>query len=357
MKDKALDTPLCIVQNKIILLIYCPLKLFPGALCIYLWFAVARSNYSIEQNYFWYFSGVIWVTTICVNIVGFRENRKEKNWGVIPGEFFCKSTPSNTVWLFYLIPTTVYAFSSLLVSAHSSYILWGRWRNFNQKQNRRTAIDLGYAVRLTVLSGFYSILLLASLIPSVTEKIDNDMTANNQTITFLDFAPAFFYILWGRWRNFNQKQNRRTAIDLGYAVRLTVLSGFYSILLLASLIPSVTEKIDNDMTANNQTITFLDFAPAFFGTMLFMIFGTTKSAAIFLPCCYYIPPSERKRQRSMISQQYENSSIRSRINDSIELDVIIKQDSSGIKQEISGIESIFESNFATVSTRNTILED
>ncbi|PKY41052.1 hypothetical protein RhiirA4_411582 [Rhizophagus irregularis] len=59
----------------------------------------------------------------------------------------------------------------------------------------------------------------------------------------------------------------------------------------------------------------------------------------------------------MISQQYENSSIRSRINDSIELDVIIKQDSSGIKQEISGIESIFESNFATVSTRNTIHED
>lgn len=285
MKDKALDTPLCIIQNKIILLIYCPLKLFPGALCIYLWFAVARSNYSIEQNYFWYFSGVIWVTTICVNIVGFRENRKEKNWGVIPGEFFCKSTPSNTVWLFYLIPTTVYAFSSLLVSAHSSYILWGRWRNFNQKQNRRTAIDLGYAVRLTVLSGFYSILLLASLIPSVTEKIDNDMTANNQTITFLDFAPAFF------------------------------------------------------------------------GTMLFMIFGTTKSAAIFLPCCYYIPPNERKRQRSMISQQYENSSIRSHINDSIELDVIIKQDGSGIKQEISGTESIFESNFATVSTRNSILED
>lgn len=88
-----------------------------------------------------------------------------------------------------------------------------------------------------------------------------------------------------------------------------------------------------------------------------MIFGTTKSAAIFLPCCYYIPPNDRKRQRSMISQQYENSSIRSRINDSIELDVIIKQDSSGIKQEIFEVESIFESNFASVSTRNTILED
>jgi hypothetical protein len=78
--------------------------------------------------------------------------------------------------------------------AHSSYILWGRWRNFNQKQNRRTAIDLGYAVRLTVLSGFYSIILLASLIPSITEKIDNDMTASNLTTIFLDFAPAFLYV-------------------------------------------------------------------------------------------------------------------------------------------------------------------
>ncbi|GBB98904.1 hypothetical protein RclHR1_03360001 [Rhizophagus clarus] len=281
--DKALNIPLlCIVQNKIIVLIYCPLKLFPGALCVYLWFAVARSNYTIEQTWFWYISGAIWVTTICVNIVGLRENSKEKDWGVIPGEFFCKSTPSKTVWLFYLIPTTVYAVTSLAITAHSSYFLWGRWRNFNQKQNRRTAIDLGYAVRLAVLSGFYSIILLASLIPSIAEKFGNE-------------------------------------IDDG----------------------------------DDPTTAFLDFAPAFFGTLLFLIFGTTKSAAIFLPCCYYIPPSDRRRQRSMISQQYsnvENLSARSTVNEPIELDIMIKQDNSGS-------ESIFESNFATVSTRNTIIPD
>jgi hypothetical protein len=83
-----------------------------------------------------------------------------------------------------------------------------------------------------------------------------------------------------------------------------------------------------------------------------MIFGTTKSAAIFLPCCYYIPPNDRKRQRSMISQQYsniENLSMRSRINESIELEEIIKQD-------ISGAESIIGSSFATVSTSHSIPE-
>ncbi|RIA90718.1 hypothetical protein C1645_875924 [Glomus cerebriforme] len=222
-----------------------------------------------QQKYFWHISGIIWIISILVNIYELNNNSKEKNWGVQSDTLFCKSIPTKTEWLSYLIPTTLYAVTSLIVTVHSSYTLWGRWRNFNQKQNRRTAIDLGYAVRLTVLSGVYSIILLFSLIPAVIKKV------NHETGTL-----------------------------------------------------------------------FTDFAPSIFGTILFMIFGTTKSAAIFLPCCYYAPPNDRKKQKSITSQQYSIDIDHPMRHESIELDAISKQ------EESLGIETTFD----TFSSKNTILD-
>jgi len=275
LQERALDSPLCIIQNKIITFIYCPLKFLPVALCIYLWFAVARFNYNLEQKYFWYLSGLIWAITIFVNVLGFRGNSKQKNWGVQTGSLFCESVATETEWFGYIIPTSALAIITVMVTVHSSYILWGRWRNFNQKQNRRTAIDLGYAVRLNVLSCCYSVILLVSIIPSIDDKI-----------------------------------NHKSEVDNG--------------------------------------IKFLDFAPSFFGTMLFMIFGTTKSATIFLPCCYYIPPDDRKKQRSIIIfSNTENSSMGPPLHEFIQLDVISRP-AECPKTELT---------FDTVSTRVTIPEN
>lgn len=214
LQDNALDSPLCIIQSKIILFIFCPLKIFPAVLSVYLWFMVARINYDLEQKIFWHVSGVVWAITIITNTCELIISSKEKDWSVQTGILICKSAPSERNWLIYIIITTSLAFMSLVITAHSSYILWNRWRSFNQKQNRRTAIDLGYAVRLTVLSACYSIILLSSIM---------------QTIMFPD---------------------------------------------------------------SNSKNGFIDFATSFFGAILFMIFGTTKSAAIFLPCCYYLQPEK-----------------------------------------------------------------
>src|ERR1041384_7581769 len=83
----------------------------------------------------------------------------------------------------------------------------------------------------------------------------------------------------------------------------------------------------------------------FSGTILFMIFGTTKSAAIFLPCCYYAPPNDRACQQEptrLINQQYEISS-------PVELNVMFRPDGSGdesnfqsFKPDGSGDESNFQ---------------
>jgi len=187
--------------------------MFPAVLSVYLWFTVARSNYNLEQKFFWHFSGVIWGLTIILNIIDFMLNRKEENWGIQVGILFCREN-HRVPFRGSIIITFILTITSIIITAHSIYILWGRWCSFNRKQNRRTAINLGYAVRLAVLSVIYFIILLASLI--------------------------------------------------------------------LTLIAKDTEIRDK----------FMDFFPSLFGAILFMIFGTTKSAAIFLPCCYYVHPSE-----------------------------------------------------------------
>lgn len=226
LEERAFDSPMCIILNKFVIFVDFPLKIFPAVLSAYLWFAVVRFNYKLEQRYFWYLSGIVWALAIASSIYLLILNSKEKHWGVRPGRLLCDPMPSKRAWLSYIIPTSMLTFISIIITVHSSFILFRRWRNFNQKMNRRTAIDLGYAVRLSVMSAFYSIALLASIIPTIIIK-------------------------FGR----------------------------------------ITE----------EKITFLEFSTSLFGIMLFMIFGTTKSAAVFLPCCYY-SPNDRQLPGSIISQ-------------------------------------------------------
>src|SRR5438046_9291054 len=65
---------LCIIQTKIMFLIYYLLEMFPAVLSVYLWFSLARFNHNLEQKFFWHFSGAIWVLTIFNNIIHFILN-------------------------------------------------------------------------------------------------------------------------------------------------------------------------------------------------------------------------------------------------------------------------------------------
>ncbi|RIB21211.1 hypothetical protein C2G38_2177292 [Gigaspora rosea] len=95
------------------------------------------------------------------------------------------------------------------------------------------------------------------------------------------------YILWKRWKTFSSHQNRSTAIKLGHSVRLCVFSSISTIFLMATLIPKMI--MYHDSSPILQYI--LAFSTALLGVLLFLIFGSNRKAAIFLPCCYYIPPT------------------------------------------------------------------
>ncbi|CAI2167638.1 9065_t:CDS:2 [Funneliformis geosporum] len=271
--ERALDTPLCIIQNKLVGFFKFPLKLLPAALSIYLWLETCY-NYHIEDKYFWHISGIIWGLTILVNGIELIVTSNEENWGVRAAVLSCKQTPSYQAWLNYIIPTSVLAITSTIITVHSVTILFRRWRNHTRNQNRYTAITLGDAARLVVFSFFYSFMILASLIPSIFLKINND----------------------------------------------------------------------HDLSGDNNKLTFIDFASSTYGTILFMIFGTTKKAALFLPCCYYSPPKDRvayvQDHESIDLQPYNPGG----------------NDGSSINQPPLPDSPKIDSGFQSVSSRITIIE-
>ncbi|CAG8497160.1 2233_t:CDS:2 [Funneliformis caledonium] len=270
LQERGFDTPLCVIQNKLLVFFCFPLKLFPATLSIYLWLETCF-NYQVEDKYFWHISGMIWGLTILINGIELIISSKEQHWGVQTAVLSCKQTPSTHVWLTYIIPTSILAITSIIITVHSILILLRRWRCHNRNQNRHTAITLGDAARLAVFSFFYSLMLLASLIPSIIMKINRD-----------------------------------------------------------------------DPSGVIDKLTFSDFASSTYGTILFMIFGTTKKAALFLPCCYYSPPKDRaymQEHESIDLQQFNPGG-----------------SGSSIKQPPLPDSPITDSGFQSVSSRITILE-
>ncbi|GBB96809.1 hypothetical protein RclHR1_02840006 [Rhizophagus clarus] len=112
-------------------------------------------------------------------------------------------------------------------------------------------------------------------------------------LAFLAFLMSChsIFILQKRWTHFATIKNRRTAIRLGAAVRLCAWCFVFVTILIIPLIPRGIQK-ENAPVSNYSTIsTISSFGSASFGTFLFLIFGTNKKAAYFLPC-YYAPPDK-----------------------------------------------------------------
>ncbi|CAG8601470.1 8069_t:CDS:2, partial [Acaulospora morrowiae] len=101
------------------------------------------------------------------------------------------------------------------------------------------------------------------------------------------------YILYSRWQTFNRQPNRRTAINLGHSVRVAIYTNFLLIMAFVYVISDclTPKKVIEDVPPwTDSTVYVGDFTSAFSGTLLFLVFGTTRRAALFLPCCYYSPP-------------------------------------------------------------------
>ncbi|CAG8647922.1 3233_t:CDS:2 [Acaulospora morrowiae] len=107
------------------------------------------------------------------------------------------------------------------------------------------------------------------------------------TLINLIFGVHSTYILYVRWSNFKNQPNRHTAINLGHAVRVAIYINTLLALLLTYFLSDLLTPKNISQTGADDTIYVGDFASALSGTLLFLIFGTTRSATMFLPCCYY----------------------------------------------------------------------
>ncbi|CAG8520735.1 16081_t:CDS:2 [Dentiscutata heterogama] len=160
LQDAATQTSnsitLCIIQAKFITLFSYPLQLLPVILTINLWFAVVRYDVKIEQKYFWWFTGFIWGWTILYNVISLILDSRVTNSNVSATEFFCvQSFKMMWIWYCYLISMIILTTISLIITVHSGIVFWSRWQNFSNRQSRNTAIKLGLAGRLLVLSSVF----------------------------------------------------------------------------------------------------------------------------------------------------------------------------------------------------------
>ncbi|KAG9294364.1 hypothetical protein G9A89_001869 [Geosiphon pyriformis] len=129
---------------------------------------------------------------------------------------------------------------------------------------------------------------LAFLIPSIfVAAVGSALTCHSSILLFT------------QWRVFRRNQNRRTAIQLGHALRLQVCSILYIILIYASLVPPLIQKIE-EIPSKEEILTPSQYSHSFSGIFLFLVFGTTRSVALFLPCCYYSQPNPKLPQNNLL---------------------------------------------------------
>ncbi|CAI2182994.1 6822_t:CDS:2 [Funneliformis geosporum] len=81
---------------------------------------------------------------------------KEENFGVLISSLNCKGSKNTRNFYGYVIPTMSLVLVAFIMTCHTSFILYNRWKKFNGNMNRTTAIKLGRAVRLNILCPFMS---------------------------------------------------------------------------------------------------------------------------------------------------------------------------------------------------------
>ncbi|GES86195.1 hypothetical protein GLOIN_2v1837983 [Rhizophagus clarus] len=209
---RAHETPLCIILQKISSYFIYPLEFFSLTLTFYLWHALITQKPDIEKKCFIYVSGLVWVYTTIYNGVLLKNIDKDD---ISANNLSCNKISKNImVYYGYIIPTIIIIFGAILITCHSTLMLWRYWINFSNHQTRRNVIKLGEAARLCAWCIVSVISLLLLLIPRAINHDSKDVLI----------------------------------------------------------------------------VRICNFCSSLIGTFLFLVFGTQKKAAIFLPCCYYVPP-------------------------------------------------------------------
>ncbi|CAG8475073.1 20693_t:CDS:2 [Dentiscutata erythropus] len=139
------------------------------------------------------------------------------------------------------------------------------------------------------IDNFGTTVSLYMCIPKFNDRTYYGYVIPNLVLTGLSMPMSCHsgFILWRRWKTFSYHQTRSTAIKLGHSVRLCVFSSISTVFLLATLIPRI--MIYHQASPVSQYI--LAFSTALLGVLLFLVLGSNRKAAIFLPCCYYNPPT------------------------------------------------------------------
>ncbi|KAG9294362.1 hypothetical protein G9A89_001867 [Geosiphon pyriformis] len=221
LRERAYETPICIIQQKVALFFFPSFQMFPAVLAFYLWWALYKRDTEIEKKSFRYIFGGIWGYTVISCCIRWSIESSKEHWATEVNRLFCR--PASNMkqnWLIFLIPMAILSLIAAFLASHSTIMLFQHWRQYVHRQNRNTAIKLGQAVRLSISSNVYICCLLFSLLPPLIKR---------------------------------------------------------------------TKKVPDP-----NELVISDYAGSIQGIVLFLIFGTTKSAAVFLPCCYYAPPDRRR---------------------------------------------------------------
>ncbi|CAG8528406.1 808_t:CDS:2 [Ambispora leptoticha] len=104
-------------------------------------------------------------------------------------------------------------------------------------------------------------------------------------------------LLFIHWRRFLRKQTRITATKLGQAARLVTCGFVYIGILMLALLPIM---LDRSKFCPNE-LSPADYSGSVQGIVLYLIFGTAKSATVFLPCCYYAPPLSKVASKQTLT--------------------------------------------------------
>ncbi|RGB36902.1 hypothetical protein C1646_741491, partial [Rhizophagus diaphanus] len=229
LMERAFETPICLISNKITAFTFYPMQFFPLFIAFYLWYALNKGKADIEQKCFIWVSSFVWAFSLIFNTIDTIMSMNEKNWGVVVTVLHC----------------------------HSSFILYKQWKYHNVRKNIATAVVLGRAVRLNTFCFIYIIFLTLTLIPRIVSYPSDDSKSNS----------AF------------------------------LVSSFMGVLP---------------------------------GTLLFLVFGAKKQAALFLPFCYYVPPGKPFRSPPECDgsiHMEEDGSSASDDHESIQLEIRNEDDS------------------------------
>ncbi|CAB4476731.1 unnamed protein product [Rhizophagus irregularis] len=256
LMERAFETPICLISNKITSFTFYPMQFFPLFIAFYLWYALNKGKADIEQKCFLWVSTFVWAFSLIFNIIDTIMSMNEKNWGVVVTVLHCKRSQRSSFYA-YTIPTSILALVAFIMACHSSFILYKQWKYHNARKNIATAVVLGRAVRLNTFCFIYIIFLTLTLIPRIISYPSDDSKSNS----------AF------------------------------LISSFMGILP---------------------------------GTLLFLVFGAKKQAALFLPFCYYVPPGKPFRSPPECDgsiHMEEDGSSTSDDHESIQLEIRNEDDS------------------------------